>query len=110
MDRPFSVNIRRIKCYSTCDVFGSDKIYGLLGEYRFPIGEFTAGNDYNLDINQTVPLNEFYLRFFEQNAVMADREIGMIDLSAILGFQTLKNVQGNGGNYDVTLFVTPTTE
>ncbi|MER9231606.1 hypothetical protein NKI56_05785 [Mesorhizobium sp. M0622] len=102
--RPYSLNISRIKCHSTNDYTGSDDLVGVMGPVRFPIGSFTPGNDYNLDINQVVPAGEFYLNIIETD-LSGDDEIGMIDLSAIMDFQTVKNVQGADASYDITILV-----
>ncbi|MER9156055.1 hypothetical protein [Mesorhizobium sp. M0778] len=102
--RPYSLNISRIKCHSTNDYTGSDDLVGVMGPVRFPIGSFTPGNDYNLDIEQIVPAGEFYLNIIETD-LSGDDEIGMIDLSAIMDFQTVKNVQGADASYDITILV-----
>ncbi|MER8379569.1 hypothetical protein [Mesorhizobium sp. M0220] len=102
--RPYSLNISRIKCHSTNDYTGSDDLVGVMGPVRFPIGSFTPGNDYNLDIEQIVPAGEFYLNIIETD-LSGDDEIGMIDLSAIMDFQSVKNVQGADASYDITILV-----
>ncbi|MER9636969.1 hypothetical protein [Mesorhizobium sp. M0228] len=102
--RPYSLNISRIKCHSTNDYTGSDDLVGVMGPVRFPIGSFAPGNDYNLDIKQIVPAGEFYLNIIETD-LSGDDEIGMIDLSAIMDFQTVKNVQGADASYDITILV-----
>jgi hypothetical protein len=75
-----------------------------MGPVRFPIGSFTPGNDYNLDITQVVPAGEFYLNIVETDP-SGDDEIGVIDMSAIMDFQTVKNVQGADASYDITILV-----
>src|SRR5215216_4294126 len=102
--RPYSLNISRIKCHSTNDYSGSDDLVGVMGAVRFPIGSFTPGNDYNLDIQQVVPAGELLLNIVETDA-LGDDDIGMIDLSEIMDFQTVKNVQGADASYDITILV-----
>ena len=102
--RPYSLNISGIKCHSTNDYTGSDDLVGVIGPVRFPIGSFTPGNDYNLDIHQIIPAGEFYLNIVETDP-SGDDDIGMIDLSQILDFQTVKNVQGSDASYDITIHV-----
>lgn len=102
--RPHSLTITRIKCYSITDYTGSDDLVGIMGPVRFPIGSFTPGNDYNLYVHQIVPAGEFYLNFVETD-LSGDDDIGTIDLSEILDFTTVKNVQGAGASYDITIHV-----
>jgi hypothetical protein len=102
--RPYSLNISRIKCHSINDYTGSDDLVGVMGPVRFPLGSFAPGNDYNLDINQIVPAGEFYLNVVETD-LSGDDDIGMIDLSAIMDFQTVKNVQSADASYDITILV-----
>lgn len=102
--RPFSVTISRVKCFSINDFTGSDDLVGEIGPVRFDIGSFTPGNDFNVDVNQVVPAGEFFLRILEKD-IGGDDEIGIIDLSAIMDFQTVVNVQGEDASYDLTLLV-----
>jgi hypothetical protein len=109
MARPWHLTIKRLRCYSTNDYTGSDDLFGVMGPVRFPIGSFTAGNDYNLDISQVVPAGEFYLRIVEADPT-GDDDIGVIDLTEIMDFTTTKNVHGGDASYDITLFVESVSE
>ena len=102
--RPYSLNIQRIHCHSMNDYYGTDDLVGVMGPSRFSIGSFTTGNNYNLDINHIVPAGEFYLRILEADPT-GDDEIGVIDLTESMDFQTTKNVQGADASYDITFFV-----
>ena len=104
MARPAFLTIKRLICHSTNDLTGSDDVFGVLGPVRFSIGSFTAGNDFNLDINQVVPAGEVFLRIVESD-LTGDDDIGVIDLTEVMDFDRTRNVQGGGANYDITFFV-----
>jgi hypothetical protein len=103
--RPFSLTIKRVKCYSTNDLTGSDDLYGVMGPYRFRIGSFAQGDEHVLDINVIVPVNEVNLYIVEHDVVTGDDNIGIINLTENMDFDCTKNVQGADANYDITFFV-----
>ncbi|MBP1845888.1 hypothetical protein J2046_004162 [Rhizobium petrolearium] len=104
MSRPAFLTIKHVKCYSINDYTGSDDLFGVMGPVRFRIGSFSPGDDRSVEINQIVPSGEFYLRIIEDDAT-GDDELGLIDLSEVMDFDTTKNVQSEDANYDITYFV-----
>ncbi|WP_377259613.1 hypothetical protein [Rhizobium puerariae] len=104
MSRPAFVTIKRVKCYAINDYTGSDNLYGVIGPVRFRIGSFAPGDDYRLDITQVVPFGEFHLTIVEAD-VTGDDEIGSVNLSDLMDFDTRKNVHGEDASYDITYFV-----
>lgn len=109
MSKPAFLTIKRVKCYSINDYTGSDDLVGVMGPIRFRIGSFAPGDDHSLDINQIVPAGEFYLGIVETD-VTGDDDIGLIDLSEVMDFDTTKNVQGEDASYDITYFVQSISE
>lgn len=102
--RPYRVTIKRIKCHSTNDYTGSDDLYGVLGNNRFDIGSFTAGDDRELEISQLVPAGVVDL-FFKERDVTGDNLIGQISLVNHVDYVHRMNVRGGGANYDVSYLV-----
>lgn len=109
MSKPFSVNIKRVKCYSINDYTGEDDLYGTIGPVSFPIGSFSPGNDYNLDINQVVPVGELILTILERD-VTADDILGYIDLSEVMDVDRTVNISGADANYDFSIYVTSVSD
>ena len=110
MSKPFSVNIKRVKCNSINDYTGEDDLYGLIGEIRFPIGSFSPGNDYNLDINQVVPAGERMLTILEHDYTVADNILGYIDLAEVMDSDRRVNISGADANYDFWIYVTSVSD
>ncbi len=104
MTRPAFLTIKRLICHSTNDLTGSDDVIGVMGPVRFPIGSFTAGNDFNLDVNQVVPAGEVLLRIVETD-LTGDDDIGVIDLTEVMDADRTRNVQGGDASYDITFHV-----
>ena len=105
MSRPAFLTIKRVKCFSTTDPTGGDEIFGVMGPVRFNIGTFNAGDEIILpEVEHIVPAGEFFVTIKESDT-FADDEIGVIDLTKAMDFDTTSNVQGAGGNYDITFFV-----
>lgn len=104
MSRPAFLTIKRVKCFSINDYTGCDDLFGVMGPVRFRIGSFAPGDDRSLDVNQIVPSGEFYLKIVEDD-VTGDDELGLIDLSEVMDFDTTTNVKSDDANYDITYFV-----
>ena len=102
--QPFSVTIKRVKCFSTNDLTGSDDLAGVMGPVRFRIGSFQAGDEVGLNISQVVPAGEVFLKIIEED-VTGDDDIGFLDLTEVFDADRKRNVQSGGGNYDITFFV-----
>ena len=105
MSKPFSVNIKRVKCNAINDYTGEDDLYGTIGQIRFNIGSFSPGNDYNMDINQVVPAGERILTILEHD-VTADDILGYIDLAEVMDADRRVNISGGDANYDFWIYVT----
>jgi hypothetical protein len=102
--QPFRVTIKRVKCFSTNDLTGSDDLVGVMGPVRFRIGSFAKGDEVGLNISRIVPAGEFFLKIVEED-VTGDDDIGFIDLTEVFDADRTRNVQGGGANYDITFFV-----
>lgn len=106
MSHPAYLIIGKVTCLATDDLTGNDQLVGVMGNDRFMIGEFNAGDSRDVGINRNVPVGVTELVVLETDAIDPDDELARIDLLTDMDVARTVGIVGDSARYDIELTVT----
>ena|SRR5450755_790906 len=104
MSHPSFLILQSISCLQTDALLGSDTLFGMLGPQRFDIGDFSAGDSRDLNIQR--PISPGVTQWMIMvSGITGDTVLITIDLLQDMDVDRVVGIFGDRARYDVRLNV-----